>query len=65
LEFAVPDINAEIELLERCASECSLIAGLAADTRVRAANEMLASEYRMLLQDLRSFRDEETVKFLV
>ena len=61
----MPDINAEIEMLERCASECSFIAGLAADTRVRAASEMLASEYRKLLEDLRSFRDEEAVAFLV
>jgi hypothetical protein len=45
----MPDINAEIELLERRASECSLIADLASDTRVRAANDALASKYQKLL----------------
>jgi hypothetical protein len=58
----MPDINAEIELLERRASECSLIADLASDTRVRAANDALASKYQKLLEDLRSFRHKEAAK---
>ena len=58
----MPDISAEIELLERRASECSLIAGLASDARVRAANEALASKYQKLLEDLRFFRYKEAAK---
>jgi hypothetical protein len=33
------DISQEIEMLERCASECELIAGLATDQRARYENE--------------------------
>jgi hypothetical protein len=48
------DIQREIELLERCASECSLIADLATDRRAKSENEMLAFEYRQIAQDLKS-----------
>ena len=50
------DINREIELLERCALECALISGLATDQRARRENERLASEYRQLAEDLKSYR---------
>jgi hypothetical protein len=48
------DINREIELLERCASECELIAGLATDQRARYENEKLGSEYRQIAEELKS-----------
>jgi hypothetical protein len=51
------DINDEIELLERCASECALIADLATDARARFENEALASEYRTIADDLKLHRD--------
>ena len=50
------DINREIELLERCALECAPISGLATDQRARRENERLASEYRQLAEDLKSYR---------
>jgi hypothetical protein len=48
------DIEMEIELLERCAAECALISGLATDTQARAENGTLASEYKKMVQDLKS-----------
>ena len=48
------DISREIELLERCASECELIAGLATDQRARYVNEKLGSEYREIAEELRT-----------
>jgi hypothetical protein len=48
------DINAQIEILERSASECALISGLATDRRARQENEQLASEYRQRAEDLKS-----------
>jgi hypothetical protein len=50
------DLNQEIELLERCASECALISELATDPQARDENEKLASEYRQIAEDLKSFR---------
>jgi hypothetical protein len=50
------DLNQEIELLERCASECALISELATDPQARTENKKLASEYGQIAQDLRSFR---------
>ena len=49
------DITTEIELLERCASECALISDLATDRRAKADNEELALEYRKMAEDLKSF----------
>jgi len=51
----VLDIDREVELLERCASECLVIAELATDECARAENEVLASEYRQIAEAL-SFR---------
>jgi hypothetical protein len=48
------DISQEIELLERCASECELIAGLATDQQARYENEKLGSEYREIVEELKS-----------
>ena len=48
------DISREIELLERCASECELIAGLATDQRARYESEKLGSEYREIAEELKS-----------
>ena len=48
------DLSWEIELLERCASECELIAGLATDQRARYENEILGSEYREIAEELKS-----------
>jgi hypothetical protein len=48
------DINTEIEILERSASECALISRLATDRRARQQNEELASEYRQRIKDLKS-----------
>jgi hypothetical protein len=55
---AMFDINREIELLERCASECELISGLATDQRARYDNEQLGSEYRHIAEELKSFRSK-------
>ena len=52
------DINREIELLERCASECELISGLATDERARYENEKLGSEYRHIAEELKSIRSK-------
>jgi hypothetical protein len=48
------DIAKEIELLECCASECSLIANLATNKRARSENETLASEYRQIATELKA-----------
>jgi hypothetical protein len=48
------DVSGEIELLERCASECELISDLATDPRARHENETLAVEYRQMARELRS-----------
>jgi hypothetical protein len=48
------DIVREIDLLERCASECELIAHLAIDKRARFENEQLASDYRQIAEVLKS-----------
>jgi hypothetical protein len=48
------DISQEIEMLERCASECELIAGLATDQRARYENEKLGSEYREIAEELKA-----------
>jgi hypothetical protein len=50
------DIKGEIELLERCASECALISDLATDRQARYENRALAAEYRKMAEDLKSFR---------
>ena len=55
---AMFDINREIELLERCASECDLISGLATDQRARYDNEKLGSEYRHIAEELKSIRSK-------
>jgi hypothetical protein len=52
------DIEGEIVLLERCASECSLISDLATDRAARYENQALASEYRQMAENLRSFHYE-------
>jgi hypothetical protein len=50
------DLNREIELLERCALECTLISDLATDPRARRENGKLASEYQQLAEDLKAYR---------
>ena len=50
------DVERELELLERCASECSLIAELATDRRAKCEHQALASEYREIAEALRSYR---------
>ena len=50
------DLDREIELLERCALECTLISDLATDQRARRENERLAAEYELLAKDLRTYR---------
>jgi len=55
-ELIMIDMERELELLERCALECSLIAALATDRRARNENEALASEYREIAEALRSYR---------
>lgn len=54
LEACMLDIEKEIELLERCASECSLIANLATDYQARTENEKLANGYQHIAQSLKS-----------
>jgi hypothetical protein len=53
--IAMFDIKHEIEVLERCASECALISELATDQRARAVNLELASEYRQMAEELKSY----------
>jgi hypothetical protein len=55
MRAAMFDINTELEILERCASECALISGLATDRRARRHNEELASEYRQMAENLKSY----------
>ena len=50
------DIEGEIVLLERCASECSLISDLATDRDARYESQALASEYRQMAEHLKSFQ---------
>ena len=50
------DVERELELLERCASECSLIAESATDRRAKCEHQALASEYREIAEALRSYR---------
>ena len=50
------DLNREIELLERCASECALISDLATDQHAQQENNKLAIEYRQLAEDLKSYQ---------
>jgi hypothetical protein len=49
------DIENEIELLERCASECALISSLATDRRARHTNEELACYYQNRAEELKSY----------
>ena len=51
--WAMFDINMEIEILERCASECALISNLATDRRARVENGALAAEYRLMAANLK------------
>jgi hypothetical protein len=43
----------KVEILERCAAECLLIARLAIDPDAQAENEELANEYRAIADRLR------------
>jgi hypothetical protein len=54
------DVERELELLERCASECSLIAESATD-RAKCEHQALASEYREIAEALRSYRGATVV----
>jgi hypothetical protein len=56
------DMAHEIELLECCASECSLIADLATDRRARFENEKLAVEYRQIAADLKAYGRDLTTE---
>jgi hypothetical protein len=56
------DLEMEIELLERCASECALISNLATDRRARDENHKLAAEYKQIAADLRSYRQTWTTR---
>jgi hypothetical protein len=55
-ELIMLDMDRELELLERCALECLLIAELATDRSARYENETLASEYRQIAEALRSYQ---------
>ena len=50
------DVERELQLLERCALECSLIAESATDRRAKCEHQALASEYREIAEALRSYR---------
>jgi hypothetical protein len=52
------DLPREIELLERCASECALISSLASDPTARAENRELAIEYHQIAEELKSAMTE-------
>jgi hypothetical protein len=54
------DLSREIELLERCASECALISDLTTDRKAQQDNKKLAAEYRQLADDLKSYRQTWT-----
>jgi hypothetical protein len=43
----------KVEILERCAAECLLIARLAIDPDAQAENEELANEYQAIADRLR------------
>jgi hypothetical protein len=49
------DAKTEIEILECCASECALISDLATDQHAKVENEELASEYREMAANLKSY----------
>jgi hypothetical protein len=55
------DINMEIEILERCASECALISNLATDRRARLENGELAAGYRLMAANLKSYAQKSSV----
>jgi hypothetical protein len=55
------DVERELELLERCASECSLIAESATDRCAKCEHQALASEYREIAKALRSYRGAAVV----
>jgi hypothetical protein len=55
------DINWEIEILERCASECALISHLATDRRARLMNGELAAEYRLMATSLKTYARKSPV----
>ena len=55
------DVERELELLERCASECSLIAESATDRCAKCEHQALASEYREIAEALRSYRGAAVV----
>jgi hypothetical protein len=52
------DMVRELDLLERFASECELVARLATDKRDRLENEQLALNYRQIAEVLRSSLNE-------
>jgi hypothetical protein len=56
------DVERELDLLERCASECSLIAKSATDRRARCEHQALACEYREIAEALRSYRRSAVVR---
>jgi hypothetical protein len=56
------DVDRELDLLERCASECSLIAESATDRGARWEHQTLASEYREIAEALRSYRGALVVR---
>jgi hypothetical protein len=43
----------EVEILERCAAECMLIARLAIEPATQAENEKLANEYQAIVDRLK------------
>jgi hypothetical protein len=55
------DVERELELLERCARECSLIAECATDSYAKCEHQALASEYREIAEALRSYRGATVV----
>jgi hypothetical protein len=54
------NLDTEIELLERCALECMLISDLTTSARARDENKRLASEYKQIADDLKSYRKNWT-----
>jgi hypothetical protein len=55
------DVERELELLERCARECSLIAECVTDSHAKCEHQALASEYREIAEALRSYRGAAVV----
>ncbi len=47
------EVLRKVEILERCAAECLLIARLAIDPDAQAENEKLANEYQAIADQLR------------